>query len=466
VTDVDEAATGISLDRVVLLPTGGRVGVVTVTDPDAADGNGTNYTASNITVGGTDGALFTVAEVNGDAVLSFASGTPAETSYDIMLTASDPDDGTLTHSEAFTIQVGGVKVGGQGTGYVDGSGDGLLAENAVGSTTKIEIGALSHELTSQVNFELAAADSGNNNADFEITGGKLYYTGGDSGDFEAGDTLTVEITSDNASDSNPITESYIIHLANVDDLPVFDTPPPPVGALPFYSFTLAENADGSTTAVTVGTVSATDLDGDSITYSLAAGLEDNNKFEINATTGEVTAKTGEISAYANGDSYKIVVLASNSKDDRPDTAAEVAEMTDQSYVFLHGLILARKDGASIDGVELAPEDMDIEFFARTTETLKTPALTMAYDQIRKLTVIASKAAKDHDATLEEIYEVVEDTSRHVANHRLEVRNLVEVRYATDAAGNEIGDRNHIITFSGQDEAFLFQDYEVITIDVV
>jgi len=290
VTDVDEAPTGISLDRVVLLPTGGRVGVVTVTDPDAGDNGGGAYTAAQISVGGTDGALFTVSDVNGEAVLSFASGTPAETSYDIMLTASDPDDGTLTHSEAFTIQVGGVKVAGQGTGYVDGSGDGLLDENADGSTTKIEIGVLSHELTSQVKFKLATAGSGNNNDQFEITGGKLYYTGSASGNFEAGETLTVEIISNNASDSNPITESYIIHLANVDDLPVFDTPPPPVGALPSYAFTLAENADGSTTAVTVGTVSATDQDVSDrpLSYRFANGTQESGDFRLDATSGVVS----------------------------------------------------------------------------------------------------------------------------------------------------------------------------------
>ena len=51
-----------------------------------------------------------------------------------------------------------------------------------------------------------------------------------------------------------------------------------------YAFDLAENADGSTTRVGLGTVSATDADSDAVTYSIeggnAAGL-----FEIDGSTG-------------------------------------------------------------------------------------------------------------------------------------------------------------------------------------
>ncbi len=55
-----------------------------------------------------------------------------------------------------------------------------------------------------------------------------------------------------------------------------------------YSFSLAENADGSTTAVSVGTVTATDADtGDSITYSITAG-NTGSVFAIGASTGAIT----------------------------------------------------------------------------------------------------------------------------------------------------------------------------------
>ena len=66
----------------------------------------------------------------------------------------------------------------------------------------------------------------------------------------------------------------------------------PPNALPIfgassYTFTLEENADGSTTAISVGTVSATDADaGDTVTYSIQSGNTD-SKFAIGSSTGAI-----------------------------------------------------------------------------------------------------------------------------------------------------------------------------------
>ena len=64
----------------------------------------------------------------------------------------------------------------------------------------------------------------------------------------------------------------------------------------FYTFTLAENTDGSETAAEVGTVSATDPDGDEVTYSIVDDDvdPDNNLFAIDAESGAITyVGTGE-----------------------------------------------------------------------------------------------------------------------------------------------------------------------------
>jgi len=217
VADVDEAPTGISLssDRYVFSDT--VVGTVTVTDPDA----GENYTAANITLDGTDkDALAVVSDGSGGIVLSFASGHNAATkpSYAITLKATDPDNNLLTFSQDFTLRIDGLRVADKGTGYVDDDGDGLLAEGADGSQARIEIGALSHGLSSQVNFELVKDADGNllnDNKDFEISSGKLYYKGENSGDFEAGDTLVVTVTSTDEKGENPVKELYVIYLADV-----------------------------------------------------------------------------------------------------------------------------------------------------------------------------------------------------------------------------------------------------------
>ena len=68
-------------------------------------------------------------------------------------------------------------------------------------------------------------------------------------------------------------------------LTVTDTSAPVFGASD-YGFQLAENADGSTTRVSLGTVSATDPEGASVGYSIVGGNE-SGSFEIDAQTGEL-----------------------------------------------------------------------------------------------------------------------------------------------------------------------------------
>ena len=55
-----------------------------------------------------------------------------------------------------------------------------------------------------------------------------------------------------------------------------------------YGFTLAENEDGSSTAIAIGTVSATDADpGHTVTYAIAAG-DDDGVFASGSTSGVIT----------------------------------------------------------------------------------------------------------------------------------------------------------------------------------
>ena len=77
-----------------------------------------------------------------------------------------------------------------------------------------------------------------------------------------------------------------------------------------YAFDLAENADGSTTRVALGTVSATDADSDTVTYSIEGG-NTAGLFEIDGSTGALSYKgTGE--DYESGTtSYALTVRASD-----------------------------------------------------------------------------------------------------------------------------------------------------------
>ena len=76
-----------------------------------------------------------------------------------------------------------------------------------------------------------------------------------------------------------------VNVTDVDEAPAF--------AEARYDFELAENADGSSARVALGTVSATDPEGSSLTYSIVHG-NDADLFEIDAATGALSYKgTGE-----------------------------------------------------------------------------------------------------------------------------------------------------------------------------
>ena len=73
-----------------------------------------------------------------------------------------------------------------------------------------------------------------------------------------------------------------------------------------YIFNLAENADGSTTAVAIGSVAASDYEDDAITYSLSAAALSAG-FAIDSATGAITY-TG------TGDDVFVVTLSDGSTD--------------------------------------------------------------------------------------------------------------------------------------------------------
>ena len=85
---------------------------------------------------------------------------------------------------------------------------------------------------------------------------------------------------------------------------------PPAFGSQFYAFELEENADGSANRISLGTVTATDPDGGSATYSIeggnAAGL-----FEIDAASGELFYVGGGEDYESGTTSYELTVRAND-----------------------------------------------------------------------------------------------------------------------------------------------------------
>ena len=85
---------------------------------------------------------------------------------------------------------------------------------------------------------------------------------------------------------------------------------PPAFGSQLYAFDLAENTDGSTNRISLGTVSATDPDGGSVTYSIVGGNE-SGRFEIGASTGALFYTGPGEDFESDTSSYALTVRASD-----------------------------------------------------------------------------------------------------------------------------------------------------------
>ena len=85
-----------------------------------------------------------------------------------------------------------------------------------------------------------------------------------------------------ASDGSETADTSVtVNVTDVDETPSF--------AETSYAFDLAENADGSTNRMSLGTVAATDPEGTAPAYSLVGGNE-SGSFEVDETSGELFYK--------------------------------------------------------------------------------------------------------------------------------------------------------------------------------
>ena len=183
-----------------------------------------------------------------------------------------------------------------------------LAENADGSANRVSLGtvAATDPEGSTPAYSLVG-DSGS----FEIdaASGELYYTGSGE-DFESGTTpftLTVR-----ASDGSETADTTVtVNVTDVDEAPTF--------AEASYAFELAENADGGTERVSLGTVAATDPEGSTPAYSLVG---DSGSFEIDAASGELFY-TGSGEDYESGTTRFTLTVRASDGSETTDTSVTV-----------------------------------------------------------------------------------------------------------------------------------------------
>ena len=311
---------------------------MTVTVPGAAvenrapsfteGGTATRAVAENSAAGVSVGAAVSATDPDGDALTYSLSGTDSaslginsetgqlltidgvtydyetQASYSVTVEAADPEGASATI--AVTVNLDDVN-------EVPAFNDGGTAtrEVAENSAAGVSVGA-AVTATDPDGDTLTYSLSGTGAASFGINSdtGQITTIQGATYDYELQAIYSVTVTAtdpDGASASIDVTVS----LDNVNEAPAFND-----GSA--ATRTLAENAAGGESVGAA--ISATDPDGDTLTYSLSG--TDSNSFSINAVTGQLLTIEGATYDYETQASYSVTVEATD-----PDGASASIAVT-------------------------------------------------------------------------------------------------------------------------------------------
>ncbi len=356
-TDVNDAPVfteGDTATRSLPENSGANVNVgapVSATDQDRNPADTLTYT-----LGGTDAGSFEIDDGTGQ--LTTKSGVSydleAKASYSVTVTATDPDNA------ADTIAVT-VNLTDANDAPTFDEGDPTTRSLPENSGANVNVGdpvAATDQDGDTLTYTLTGTDA----TSFEIDEGtgQLTTKQGASYDYEtkASYTVTVGVSDGTAADSIAVT----VDLTDANDAPVFTE-----GESATRS--LAENSGAN---VNVGDpVAATDQDGDTLTYTLSG--DDAVSFEINASTGQLTTKSGVSYDLETKASYAVTVTATDS-DSAADSIAVTVNLTDanDAPVFSEGESATRSlpenSGANLNvGAAVAATDQD-----------RNPADTLTY----------------------------------------------------------------------------------------
>ena len=276
------------------------------------------------------------------------TGKPAISDYDVQYRLSGDSGWTdasfsgtgtsttltgLTYGKSYEVRVRATNA--EGTSGWSASGSAItdvdavsrsVAENSAAGTN---VGSPVTATSNPNGYTLTHALSGTDADKFEIgsSTGRITVKSGTSLDYETKTTYSVIVTVTAASagvnaqsfslaPNNP--GDYIIpvtiNVTDVNEKAKFGN----IGAT-------REIAENSAEDANVGApVTATDPDGDTLTYSLTG--TDADKFDIDSSTGQITVGSGTSLDYENKTNYLVTVQASDGKDESgdPDTAIDAS----------------------------------------------------------------------------------------------------------------------------------------------
>lgn len=261
VTNVNEQPTSITLSSSAFdeNSTAATIGDLSTADVDSGD-------AHTYSISGTDSASFEV--VAGSLKLKETLSADFESKSSYSITVTSTDSGGLTTSKDFELSVNDVNDAPSALSVanllVNENADGALLDSIVITDEDASVETYTYTI------------SGDDADSFEVVDGQLKLKTGVSFDYETKTSYSVTLTatdSDSLSTSNDLTVTVNNLNDNAPEITSSST------------FNLAENTSS------VGTVTATDADGESdLTYSISGG-DDASSFTIDSSTGELTLQS-------------------------------------------------------------------------------------------------------------------------------------------------------------------------------
>ncbi|XDZ65498.1 cadherin domain-containing protein [Alphaproteobacteria bacterium LSUCC0684] len=283
VTDVDEAPSTMTLSASTLTlagrtTTAWKLADITFTDDDL----GTNTaTVNTVEVGGK-----TLFEIREGTELWLKAGVELDhetaTSHGVTVTPSVTGTGSAPEAQTFTLNVadadyakGEISLSANSLHFIERSFQwGLRLAEVTFSNDILEAGGMT--LSDTVNFSVTRTN-----------GKTVLWLKNLPGAFFAEAVLDYETATSHSvtltSSINPsVTETFNLTVEDYDEWP-------PRFEEKSYMFSLAKDADGSSTPVSVGTVSAADKDASNniVSYAIISGNSD-GLFSINSATGEIS----------------------------------------------------------------------------------------------------------------------------------------------------------------------------------
>ncbi len=153
--------------------------------------------------------------------------------------------------------------------------------------------------------------------DIEASTGQLSAREGVPYDYETKATYSVTVQVSDGSGSSSI--AVTVNLTDVNDPPVFDESGSATRSIP-------ENSPAGTS---VGApLSATDQDGDALTYTLLGDVDDGASFDIDADTGQLSAREGVAYDYETKSTYSVTVQVSDGHGNGSTSIVVTVNLTD------------------------------------------------------------------------------------------------------------------------------------------